>query len=131
MAIDAASLSTAIKNELDEAFGALADPANRVAFADALAVAIADKVNTEGGGSTVFVDNVTPTGTIDGTNQSFDLPFAPNPDASLMLFRNGVLQRRGGSDPDYGVGGAENRTIIYTAGKQPTPGEWHVAFYRR
>ena len=39
-----------------------------------------------------FADDITPTGTIDGVNDTFSLPTVPDPAASLQLFKNGILQ---------------------------------------
>ena|SRR3990167_593564 len=78
----------------------------------------------------IFVDNETPTGTIDGTtgsdgNAAFTLANTPNPTGSLMLFMTGVLQLQG---TDYTLVGA---TITYVAPKIPISGnDWHRAWYR-
>lgn len=39
-----------------------------------------------------------PGGAVNGANETFTLADAPSPSASLMLFRNGVLQQAGGND---------------------------------
>lgn len=74
---------------------------------------------------TLFADNETPTGTIDGANATFTLDFEPNPTSSLLLWLNGVYQNQGS---DYTLSG---NVITYTtppdAGLAGAP---HVAFYR-
>jgi len=42
-----------------------------------------------------FVDEETPTGTIDGNNTTFTLANTPNPSTSLALYRNGILMKSG------------------------------------
>lgn len=69
-----------------------------------------------------FNDDVTPTGTIDGSNATFTISPAPSPAASLQLFLNGVLQYRG---TDYTLTGG---TIVYTT--PPTVGSVHACWYR-
>lgn len=46
--------------------------------------------------------NELPTGLIDGTNTTFELARIPQTPDSVMLFLNGVLQRRGASN-DYEI----------------------------
>lgn len=43
----------------------------------------------------LFVDNETPTGTIDGANNVFTLAHTPDPVASLELYLNGAFQTAG------------------------------------
>jgi hypothetical protein len=76
------------------------------------------------GASLVFVDLETPTGTIDGTNTTFTLSNTPAPSASLLLFRNGLLQKAG---VDYTLAGA---TVTFLVGSAPQPGDSVVASYR-
>lgn len=45
-----------------------------------------------------FVDSETPSGTLNGTNKIFTLANNPDPDLSLMLFKDGALQTSGGVD---------------------------------
>lgn len=71
-----------------------------------------------------FGDSETPAGTIDGTNRFFTLTAAPNPPASLALFRNGLLQIAGN---DYLLGG---QTITFNPGSTPELGDVLDAFYR-
>lgn len=42
-----------------------------------------------------FVDDIIPSGPINGVNPDFDLPQAPNPSSSLELFKNGQLLAQG------------------------------------
>jgi hypothetical protein len=70
-----------------------------------------------------FADWITPTGTFDGTNKVFTLPQAPNPAASLRLYRGYQLLKSGGVD--FALSGA---TITYTIAPPPTA--THIAFYR-
>lgn len=74
--------------------------------------------------STTFVDDETPSGTINGSNTSFTLANSPNPAASLMLFKNGQKLEPGGLD--YTLSGA---TI--TATVAPKTGDVLTASYRR
>lgn len=71
-----------------------------------------------------FVDSETPAGVIDGANDEFTLTQAPNPAASLQLFKNGILQTEG---TDYDL---VSDTITYVAGAIPQVGDAHVAFFR-
>lgn len=74
-----------------------------------------------GDGGLRFVDADTPEGTIDGVNTAFRLSAAPNPPASLNLYRNGVLQR------SYTV--AANR-VTFAPGSAPMAGDSLTAWYR-
>jgi hypothetical protein len=76
-----------------------------------------------GGGS--FADNETPSGTIDGANDTFTLAHTPSPAASLQLFKNGQLMEAGGAD--YTLATA---TITYVSGAIPQTGDVHFAWYR-
>jgi hypothetical protein len=71
-----------------------------------------------------FVDVETPGGTIDGINTAFTLAQAPAPAASLLLFRNGLLQRAG---VDFSLSGA---AVTFLAGSIPQPGDLLQANYR-
>jgi hypothetical protein len=77
-----------------------------------------------GSGSATFVDAETPGGTINGTNASFTLVNAPDPPASLALFRNGLLQEQNG---DYTLA---SNVITFETGAVPQPGDILVAYYR-
>lgn len=92
-------------------------------------------VSTFSGGSAPitsanFVDGVTPTGTINGTNgtdgnPTFTLPSAPSPAASLQLYKNGQ---------EMVVGTAftlSTLTITYLTGFIPVTGDIHRAWYRK
>ena len=73
-----------------------------------------------------FVDAETPSGTIDGANDTFTLGFAPDGD-SLALFKNGLLMREG-SGNDYQLSGS---TVTFEADQVPATGDILLAFYRR
>ena len=45
-----------------------------------------------------FTDQETPSGSINGSNVTFTLAAAPNPENSLMLFLNGLLMTEGGTE---------------------------------
>jgi hypothetical protein len=70
-----------------------------------------------------FADWITPTGTLNGINKVFTLPQAPNPGASLRLYRGWQVLNPGGID--FTLSGA---TITYTIAPPPTA--THLAFYR-
>jgi len=76
------------------------------------------------GGSATFVDLELPAGTVDGTNATFALSYAPAPSTSLLLFRNGLLQKAG---VDYTLAGS---TVTFLAGSVPQPGDSLQASYR-
>ena len=77
-----------------------------------------------GGVMPLFSDAETPTGTIDGMNTAFTLVFAPSPAGSLILFRNGLLQKPG---VDYNLAG---NVITFLAGSIPQPTDLLVGSYR-
>ncbi|MFN0172077.1 MAG: hypothetical protein ACKV22_37210 [Bryobacteraceae bacterium] len=77
------------------------------------------------GQSLDFVDSETPNGLVDGANAAFVLTHSPSPAASLMLFRNGLLQR---SSIDYTLSGSG---IQFVAAAIPQPGDVLVATYRK
>jgi hypothetical protein len=70
----------------------------------------------------LMIDNETPTGTIDGTNDDFTLSKTPSPAGSLQLYLDGVLQV---ATVDYTLTG---NAIAYTT--PPTGGSVHRAWYR-
>jgi hypothetical protein len=72
-----------------------------------------------------FLDQSTPTGTIDGTNAAFTTSQTCIA-ASLMLFKNGQLMAQGAS-ADYQVSGT---TITYTTGAKPKTGDTHAVSCR-
>jgi hypothetical protein len=76
------------------------------------------------GSNPVFVDLETPNGTMNGSNAAFTLAMTPNPAASLMLFRNGLLQRAG---VDFTLTGS---SLSFQPGSVPQPGDLLQASYR-
>jgi hypothetical protein len=82
---------------------------------------------SSGGGSAVtgtFVDGETPSGVVDGSNGGFGLAAAPTPAASLLLYRNGILQK---AALDYTVSGTN---IQFVPAATPQPGDILLASYR-
>ncbi len=77
-----------------------------------------------GGAAPAFVDGDIPTGVVDGANTSFTVAAAPNPLASLAIYRNGLLQKLGS---DYTFSG---RTAQFVAAAAPQPGDTLLASYR-
>ena len=73
----------------------------------------------------VFVDSETPTGTLDGTNTSFQLSQLPMPVGSLEFYRNGLVLQAGGVD--YTLSG---QSITFVASDPPQPGDILQAYYR-
>ncbi|MBK7926847.1 MAG: hypothetical protein IPJ98_04925 [Bryobacterales bacterium] len=71
-----------------------------------------------------FIDAETPSGTIDGTNTVFTLSDTPSPSASLLLYRNGILQKAGG---DFHLSGA---TISFVTAATPQVDDILTAVYR-
>jgi hypothetical protein len=84
---------------------------------------ISPSSSTGSGGGTVpnFTDSETPSGAIPGS--TFTLGHSPNPPASLVLMRNGVVMKNGGVD--YTLSG---NTITYTVAM--ATGDTHAAWYR-
>jgi len=76
------------------------------------------------GSNPVFVDLETPNGTMNGSNASFTLSMAPNPAASLLLFRNGLLQKVG---MDFTLTGS---SLSFLPGSVPQPGDLLQASFR-
>jgi hypothetical protein len=74
-------------------------------------------------GSISFADAEVPSGTINGSNTSFTLANAPSPAGSLILTKNGVVQKAGGTD--YTL---SSLTITYAAA--PVSGDALLAWYR-
>ena len=99
----------------------IVDPAIRDAFTSVLLLMQQLGNAVIGTSGTSFSDLGTPTGTINGVNDTFTLSVTPNPAASLLLFKNGVLQTGGGVD--YTLTGA---TVVYVAGAIPQTGDAHV-----
>lgn len=73
---------------------------------------------------THFIEAETPSGFIDGVNATFRLAGAPAPQASLHLYRNGLIQKPGF---DYLLSGL---TITFFPASKPTAGDSLIAFYR-
>jgi hypothetical protein len=71
-----------------------------------------------------FADGEVPAGSIDGVNSVFTVAAAPNPAASLQLFKNGALLRPGA---DYTLTG---RMITFVPATLPKAGDVLQAFYR-
>lgn len=71
-----------------------------------------------------FVDEETPGGTINGVNASFTLSQTPNPAASLVLYRNGLIEEQ---NVDYTLSG---NTIVFVSGSAPQPGDVLLASYQ-
>lgn len=71
-----------------------------------------------------FVDGETPNGSVNGSNSVFTLSQTPNPASSLLLYRNGMLQKQA---LDYSLA---NQTITFVAGAIPQPGDVVIASYR-
>lgn len=72
-----------------------------------------------------FVDGETPSGVIDGVNLSFTLSGTPEPVASLQVFRNGLLQKRG---TDYTISGS---SLVFVPASVPQAGDLLLAYYRQ
>jgi hypothetical protein len=71
-----------------------------------------------------FVDAETPAGTVDGVNTGFTLGYSPNPGSSLLLYRNGILQKQG---MDYNLDG---NTVTFVSASIPQTGDLLQASYR-
>jgi len=72
----------------------------------------------------VFRDGETPSGTVDGSNNVFSLSYQPSPASSLLLYRNGLLQKAG---IDYTLSGS---TVTFLTGATPQSGDILVGAYR-
>lgn len=72
-----------------------------------------------------FVWNETPGGTVNGSNAAFTLAGGPSPSNSLLLFKNGMLQRAG-SGNDFTLSGS---TVTFEAGNIPATGDVLLASY--
>jgi hypothetical protein len=71
-----------------------------------------------------FVDQVTPTGAINGVNTAFTLSQTPSPSASLTVFLNGLLMSAG---VDYTLAGT---TITFASASVPQTGDILLCSYR-
>ena len=81
-------------------------------------------VGETGGAVPGFGDSETPMGAINGINPTFVLTTAPSPAASLVLFRNGLLQTAGN---DYALSGT---TITFNPWAIPQFDDTLSAYYR-
>ena len=77
-----------------------------------------------GGSFGVFQDAETPSGTIDGVNDTFTLVTSPDPPASLELTKNGVVQKPG---VDFSL---SSDTVTFLAGAIPRTGDTLLVWYR-
>lgn len=73
--------------------------------------------------STSFADNETPSGTVNGVNDTFTLAHTPIPAGSLQLTVNGQLMKANGTD--YTL--TTNSIVFVTA---PPTGSIIIAWYR-
>jgi hypothetical protein len=73
-----------------------------------------------------YADQEVPTGAVDGANLEFTLVQPPFPAASLHVWRNGILQKRG-EGGDYTVSG---NTISFFEVSVPQPGDLLQTSYR-
>lgn len=72
-----------------------------------------------------FADGEAPVGAIDGVNLQYTLVHNPSPAASLLLWKNGVLQTQ---NTDYTL--TLGNVITYLAGSKLNVGDAHVCSYR-
>ena len=79
---------------------------------------------TAGGSFAAFQDAETPSGTINGSNDTFTLATAPSPASSLVLTKNGIVQESGS---DYTLSSA---TITFLGGAIPQSGDNLLSWYR-
>ncbi len=77
-----------------------------------------------GGVSPLYSDGETPGGSVNGSNTVFTLSFAPSPQASLDLYRNGLLMRLG---TDYTL---STNVVTFLTASTPQVGDMLVASYR-
>jgi len=107
---------------------------NQAGQIDAAAGNLGDCMHVDGSADTcggpsggilpLFSDAEIPAGAINGINAAFTLSFAPSPIDSLILFRNGLLQRHG---LDYAIAG---NVVTFFTGSIPLPGDPLIASYR-
>ena len=76
------------------------------------------------GSGGIPIHNETPSGTINGSNDTFALAHTPNPPTSLLLFKSGLLQRAGGND--YTLTGG---SIVFEPSAIPASGDSLMATY--
>ena len=77
-----------------------------------------------GGSFGVFQDAETPSGVINGVNVTFTLVAAPSPAASLVLTKNGIVQKSGA---DFTL---SLSTITFLTGAEPQAGDTLLSWYR-
>lgn len=81
-----------------------------------------------GGGSTIagpsYIDGEVPAGNINGSNTVFTLTGVPSPAGSLLMFRNGILQK-----PSVDFTLSDNQ-VTFLAGAIPAAGDVLFASYR-
>ena len=77
-----------------------------------------------GGSFGIFQDAETPSGVIDGVNVTFTLAATPNPAASLVLTKNGIVQKPA---IDFTLSLA---TITFLTGAEPQVGDTLLSWYR-
>jgi hypothetical protein len=103
---------------------------NSAGLLESVSGSLSDCVRVDGTsgpcGSTApsFVDGDAPAGIVDGANVTFTVSAAPDPPASLSVYRNGLLQKAGS---DYTFSG---RTIQFVTAAAPQPGDTLLASYR-
>ena len=78
----------------------------------------------QGSGSMGYADAEVPAGAVDGSNAAFTLAAAPNPAASLQVYRNGLLQKE---SVDYTLSG---NTITMQTVSIPVGGDTLLVWYR-
>jgi hypothetical protein len=71
-----------------------------------------------------FVDSEVPTGSLNGVNAAFTLSQTPSPSSSVLIFRNGVLQKQG---LDYTINGA---LLTFASASIPQAADTVLAAYR-
>lgn len=77
------------------------------------------------GSSPTFAWNETPAGQVNGVNAMFTLVWSPSPGTSLLLFKNGILQRAGAGN-DFTLSGL---TVTFEPGNVPQTGDVLLATY--
>ena len=100
---------------------------NNLAKVDRLAVVqpyIQMGLYGKGSAAAMFIDDETPAGTLDGTNDTFTLSASPSPADSLQLYVNGQLLFEG---VGYVLSGNQ---IVYNTGYIPAADDEHRAWYR-
>jgi hypothetical protein len=82
------------------------------------------RISDSGSSGILFSDAEIPGGAVNGVNNTFSLIAAPNPSASIQVFRNGVLQR---VTVDYTISA---NTVTFLSGSTPQTGDLMQASYR-